>query len=47
LLCLADEFFAWVTNCGPLPAAMFLFSYVADFMQMILSKKQKSISPLL
>ena len=49
---LVDVFFNTVgipmgTNCAPLLADLFLYSYEADFIQGLLKKKQKEASPIL
>ena len=35
------------TNCAPLLADLFLYSYEADFIQGLLKKKRKEASPIL
>jgi hypothetical protein len=49
LLCLVDVFFKSVgipmgTNCAPLLADLFLYSYEADFIQGLLKKNEKKLS---
>jgi hypothetical protein len=39
--------YLWVTNCAPLLADLFLYSYEADFIQRLLKKKLKEASPIL
>jgi hypothetical protein len=35
------------TNCAPLLANLFLYSYEADFIQGVLKKNEKEVGPIL